>query len=126
MKTKVMPPKSSDNDAPSNPPGIPNEVDKLLFYVRAPLASFSSEGNKRLKEKRIISITPNLFRTWISRYITRDKNPSNPEWFTFSIENDEIVVGFMFESESKAFETMLEEIKENGFPSHFKWKDKII
>ena len=96
-------------------------LDKPLFYVRRPYKDYKQENNQRFKDKKITATPPNLFKVWICRYITLEKDSNNPEWFTFAIENDEIVAGFVFEDEAKKFEKMLDEIKNEGYPNRYKW-----
>jgi len=117
MKTNVM---SDPKDSSLNPETVPS-LEKPLYYVRRPYSLFTKESNTRFKEKRITHIPANIFRVWISRYITLDKDPNNSEWFTFAIENEEIVAGFVFEDEAQKFEKMLDEIKHEGYPNRYKW-----
>ena len=117
MKTNTM---SEPKDEASASEVITG-LDKPLYYVRRPYANFTKEVNTRFKEKRITHIPANIFRVWISRYITLDKDSTNSQWFTFAIENDEIVAGFVFEDEAQKFEKMLDEIKNDGFPNRYRW-----
>ena len=114
-------PTNDESIVPVNKTPDLSGVDKPLYYVRRPYINFTKESNPRFKEKKITHIPASIFKVWICRYITLEKNSNNPEWFTFAIENNEIVAGFIWEDEAQKFEKMLDEIQKEGIPIRHHW-----